>query len=78
MRAHQLSHLDGLLRYARAMKHVIVFSFTISVAYNTLGLSLALTGILTPLATAILMPVSSLTVIGVSVAGARWYARRFL
>lgn len=78
MRAHQLSYLDGLLRYARAMKHVIVFSFTISVAYNTLGLSLALTGILTPLATAILMPVSSLTVIGVSVAGARWYARRFL
>lgn len=78
MRAHQLSHLDGLLRYARSVKQVIVFCLIISVAYNALGLSLALAGILTPLTTAILMPVSSLTVIGVSVAGARWYARRFL
>ncbi|MBS1562268.1 MAG: heavy metal translocating P-type ATPase [Bacteroidetes bacterium] len=78
MRAHQLSNLDGLLRYARSMRRVIVFNFIISIAYNALGLTLALVGILTPLATAILMPVSSLTVIGVSVAGARWYARRYL
>lgn len=76
MRAHQLPHLDALLRYARAMRHVIVFNFIISVAYNAIGLTLALVGVLTPVATAILMPVSSLTVIGVSVAGARLFARR--
>jgi len=78
MRGHQVANLDGLLRYAHATRNVILFNFIISVAYNALGLTLALAGILTPLATAILMPVSSLTVIGISVAGARWYARRYL
>ena len=35
--------------------------FVVSVVYNAIGLTLALPGALTPLATAILMPVSSLT-----------------
>ena len=41
--------------------------FLVSVLYNIVGLSLALTGALTPLAAAVLMPVSSLSVIGLSV-----------
>ena len=42
------------------------------------GLTLALTGSLTPLASAILMPVSSLTIVGMSSGGVRWAARRVL
>jgi P-type Cu+ transporter len=48
------------------------------VAYNAVGLTLALGGALTPLASAILMPVSSLTVIALSSGLMRWSARRML
>ncbi len=75
MNASALGELPALLRYARRMKNLIIATFCVSVVYNAVGLSLALGGMLTPLAAAILMPVSSLTVIGMSVAGARWYAR---
>lgn len=76
MKASALEELPALLRYARRMKNLIIATFCVSIIYNVVGLSLALGGMLTPLAAAILMPVSSLTVIGMSVAGARWYARR--
>ena len=55
---------------------MIVLCFAVSVLYNVLGLTLALQGRLTPLATAVLMPVSSLTVIALSAGGMRWLARR--
>ncbi len=70
--------LPAYLRYARRARHVIVVCFALSVAYNAVGLTLALAGALTPLASAILMPVSSLTVIGISAGAMRWFARRML
>ncbi len=63
----RLPLLPALLRYARRARRVIVLCFVVSVVYNVLGIGLALAGQLTPLATAILMPVSSLTVVGLSV-----------
>jgi Cu+-exporting ATPase len=56
----------------------VILCFVVSVVYNVLGLTLALLGLLTPLATAILMPVSSLTVVGISAGAMRWYGRREL
>ena len=44
----------------------------ISLAYNVVGISFALRGLLTPLASAVLMPISSLTVIAVSIGTMRW------
>jgi Cu+-exporting ATPase len=67
IRGDRLTLLPAVLRYARRARHVILLCFLVSVAYNVIGLGLALTGQLTPLATAILMPVSSLTVVGLSV-----------
>jgi P-type Cu+ transporter len=75
IRGDRLDRLPHFLRYARRARQIIVACFVVSVLYNIVGLSLALAGLLTPLATAILMPVSSLTIIGVSNGGARWYAR---
>jgi Cu+-exporting ATPase len=68
--------LHDVFRAARALRSVILTNLIVSMVYNAVGLSLALTGSLTPVAAAVLMPVSSLTVIGLSVAGARWYIRR--
>jgi Cu+-exporting ATPase len=76
----RLSELPALLAYARRARKVIVLCFAISIVYNVFGLSLALAGLLTPLVTAILMPVSSLTIVGLSAGlmrrGPRWSTPR--
>lgn len=66
IRGERLVQLPAFLDYARRARRVIVLCFTVSLAYNALGLALALAGRLTPLATAILMPVSSLTIVALS------------
>jgi Cu+-exporting ATPase len=68
--------LPEFLTFARRARQVIVACFAVSLAYNAIGLGLALTGQLTPLATAVLMPVSSLTIIGLSAGATRWLGRR--
>jgi Cu+-exporting ATPase len=68
-------HVPQILQFARRTRQVIVTSFVVSVAYNVAGLSLALSGLLTPLAAAILMPVSSLTVVAISIGATRRFSR---
>jgi Cu+-exporting ATPase len=74
----RLAELPVFLRFARRARQVVVVCFVVSIAYNAIGLSLALAGALTPLAAAILMPVSSLTIAGISSGAMRWSARRML
>ncbi|MGE5732912.1 MAG: HAD-IC family P-type ATPase, partial [Gemmatimonas sp.] len=67
--------LDALVRLtegARRTLRVIKRNVAFSLAYNVVGASLAMTGRLTPLAAAILMPASSLTVVLAS-----WRSRTF-
>jgi Cu+-exporting ATPase len=66
VRGERLPDLPRVLRYARRARQVIVLCFLVSLVYNALGLAFALAGWLTPLVTAILMPVSSLTIVGLS------------
>ncbi len=73
--ADSLVQLPSLLRYAGRMKSIIVMNFALSIVYNIVGLTFAMLGLLTPLVAALFMPISSLSVILISVAGARWYAR---
>ena len=68
--------LGAVLGYARRAHHVIRLAFAISVVYNVVALWLAVTGALTPLASAILMPASSLTVVGLGAGAMRLAARR--
>ena len=74
--SQQLSRLPEILKYASTMTSVIKTSLAFTIVYNVVGLSLAVTGILTPLLTAIMMPVSSLIVVGLSVGGAQYFIRR--
>jgi Cu+-exporting ATPase len=74
----RLANLPAFLAYARRAKHVVIACFVVSLLYNVVGLTLALAGALTPLAAAILMPVSSLTVVGLSAGAMRWSATRML
>jgi Cu+-exporting ATPase len=71
-----LAKLPEIVRFSRFTKRVIIGVFFITVLYNAIGLTLAVTNSLSPLAAAILMPASSLTVIACSTfsvrLGAKW------
>ncbi len=58
-----LASLNNYLTFARQSKKVILASFAISFLYNLIGLTLAVTAQITPLFAAILMPLSSITVV---------------
>jgi Cu+-exporting ATPase len=73
-----LSELPRFLRFARRARQVVVLCFLVSIVYNAVGLTLALRGALTPLAAAILMPLSSLTIVGLGAGTMRWSAKRML
>ena len=74
----RLDRLPAFLRYASHARVVIWTCLALSMLYNVFAVGLALRGDLTPLASAILMPASSLAVIGLSAGAMRWSARRVL
>jgi P-type Cu+ transporter len=71
VRSSAVKEIANLLDYAVSVKRVIIACFIVSIVYNIGGLTLAVMGSLTPLVAAVLMPISSLTVIAISVFGAR-------
>jgi Cu+-exporting ATPase len=65
-----------LLAFSRTSVRIVKASFVISFAYNIVGLSFAVAGLLSPLVSAILMPVSSVSVVAFTTAATRLMARR--
>ena len=65
---HDLRSVAGLFEGARRTQRVVLRNLGFSLIYNAVFASLALAGAITPLVAAILMPLSSLTVIGSSFA----------
>jgi Cu+-exporting ATPase len=59
----QFHHLADFIKFAKRSMQIIVISFIISFIYNFVGLSFAVSGTLSPLIAAILMPLSSVSVI---------------
>ncbi|WP_157505236.1 heavy metal translocating P-type ATPase [Dyadobacter beijingensis] len=74
----QLSLLPGYVALARSGQRIIRQSFAISLIYNILGLSFAITGHLSPVMAAILMPVSSITIVAFTTLASNAAARRWL
>ena len=58
-----LPKLNRILAFLQSGKKVIAASFGLSFLYNVVGISLAVTGVFTPLVAAILMPLSSISVV---------------
>ncbi|MDX1350559.1 MAG: heavy metal translocating P-type ATPase metal-binding domain-containing protein [Putridiphycobacter sp.] len=59
----KLKHLHAYIKYAKYNMTVVKWSYVFSLFYNIIGLSFAITGHLKPLIAAILMPLSSITVV---------------
>lgn len=63
LEAKRFKHLGSYLKMSRGSINTVKASFAISILYNTLGLGFAVQGLLTPIVAAILMPISSVTVV---------------
>ena len=69
-----LEELPNVLRFSKSVVKIISVSIALSFAYNIAGISLAVSGMLSPLIAAILMPISSVTIIAFSVGATSWIA----
>ena len=58
-----LARMDKLISYARSGKKIITTSFILSILYNIVGLFFAVSGALSSIVAAILMPASSISIV---------------
>jgi Cu+-exporting ATPase len=59
----QFEKLPGLLQYCKTSVNMVKVAFLISLLYNVVGVSIAVQGMLSPLFAAIIMPLSSISVV---------------
>ncbi len=64
----QLTTIHNLIVGARRTNRVIYAMFAVSLSYNTLAVALAMSGLISPLAAALLMPISSVSVLAIVLA----------
>ncbi|MBK9292703.1 MAG: heavy metal translocating P-type ATPase metal-binding domain-containing protein [Bacteroidetes bacterium] len=76
--AGRFGSLHRFFRFSRLSFRVIRMSFVISFLYNVIGLSFAVSGNLSPIVAAILMPVSSVSVVAFDTLCVMWLANRHL
>lgn len=68
--------LPSFLRFSKDTVNIIRLSFLLSLCYNIIGLSFAVTGHLSPLVAAVLMPLSTITVISFTTLATHFAAKR--
>lgn len=73
--AEALKKLPDLLSTSNFSKTILAICYTFSILYNIVGLTFAISGELTPLIAAILMPISSITIVFISTISAHLKAR---
>ena len=76
LEAGQVPHLSRILDFARRSTRVVRASFAVSAAYNLVGIGIASAGILSPVICAVLMPLSSITVVLFACGLTTWAAKR--
>ncbi len=73
--SRRFASLDSFLATARKAIGVIRLSFGLSLLYNLVGLYFAVTGQLQPVIAAILMPLSSISIVAFTTASTNWIGR---
>ena len=63
LEASSINRLYDFIKFSRTSINIILISFLISFIYNLVGLSFAVMGLLSPIVAAVLMPVSSISVV---------------
>ena len=73
--AAELPRLARVLEFARRSTKIVRAGFVLSSAYNVVGVSIAAAGLLSPIVCAILMPLSSATVVAFACGATAWVGR---
>ncbi len=74
--AGRVPQLLTILSFSQKAARIVRVSFGISALYNLVGISVATAGVLSPLICAVLMPLSSVSVVLFACAATAWAARR--
>jgi Cu+-exporting ATPase len=74
----QFQQLAQILNYCKTAVRLVKISFLISLLYNVVGVTIAVQGLLSPLFAAIVMPLSSISVVVFGTVATRWAARKQL
>lgn len=77
IRAERLADIDAILLFIRKSRLMLFVTFGVSILYNLIGLSYAMQGALTPVVAAVLMPISTVSIVGLSFVLSRFYAKRY-
>jgi len=78
LESQNLALLPKFINFSKTSMKIIMISFVISFLYNFIGLAYAIQGTLSPLIAAILMPISSITVVVFTTGATALLARRML
>jgi P-type Cu+ transporter len=76
LESERFGQLDRFLLFTHSCFRVIRINFILSFFYNIIGLSFAVTASLSPLIAAILMPVSSITIVAFATFSVRFLGRK--
>ncbi len=76
MDASQFQNLFNYIQYAKNAMKTIYISFGLSLLYNSVGLAFALTGKLSPLFAAIIMPMSAITIVSFVTILSKFYGNK--
>lgn len=76
LHADAFTKLPQFVQLARSGVRIVKKSYAIALLYNAIGLSYAVSGTLSPLVAAILMPVSSVSIVLFGIGMGNWAARR--
>ena len=75
--AETLTKLPEFLKMSAASFNLVKISFVISLLYNSIGLTFAVQGFLTPIISAILMPISSISVVLFAILSTNIFAKKY-
>ncbi|MFH1196270.1 MAG: heavy metal translocating P-type ATPase metal-binding domain-containing protein [bacterium] len=76
LEAQQFNKLKDFIKFSKDSKNIIIVSFLISFIYNLVGLGFAVNGSLSPIIAAILMPISSISIVIFTTLSTNFLARR--
>ena len=78
LHADEFENLPKYVQLARAGVRTVNKSYAVALVYNIIGLGYSVTGHLSPLVAAILMPTSSISIVLFGVLMSNWEAKRIL
>lgn len=76
--AANFDKLDSFLKLSKKGVQIIKWSFLLSFVYNLIGLSFAVSGLLSPVIAAILMPLSSISIVVFTTLATQYHSKRLL